>query len=116
MNYLSPSQCHAALNSIEYRHPGVNIEMFWHPYEGYQGCCIAITFAVPNSYKQGEQQTQRVNVPVPPIVSVVHFLDWLRWRLSTIALHEVNEMLWVTGENTPRVDPHSAEYWDLRTP
>jgi hypothetical protein len=111
-SYLTPAELHAALQSMEYRHPDIVINMFIHPYEGYRNVCVSISFEVPDSYKQGEQQRQCVNVPVPPIVSVEHFHDWLKWRLETIALHEVNEMYWVHGEIL--LDPHSETYWKLR--
>lgn len=112
MRYLSPVELYGELRRIDYRHPGVDITMFSHPYEGFQHVCLAIEFTVPNSYKQGEQQTQCVNVPVPPIVSAEHFQDWLKWRLVTIALHEVNELFWLDG--SIMLDPHSENYWKLR--
>lgn len=106
--YLSPPLLTALLAEVEYK-PGFSFEAFTHPVEGF---CIAIGFTVPNSYHQGEQQTQRVNVPVPPIVSAEHFHDWLDWRLDRIDAHERVEFYRVRGE--VRRDPHTEGYWALR--
>lgn len=112
MNYLSHAQLLGALSMVDIRIPGMSVELFRHPIEGFQNCCLAITFTVVDAYNTDERQTQRVNVPIPPLVSHEHFIDWLHWRLSTIAVHEVSEMLWY--DRYPAYDPHSPDYWDLR--
>lgn len=112
MKYLTPQEIRGCLSAVNYWHPDMIIDLFMHRYEGYGRVCLAITFTVPNSYKQGERQTQCVNVPVPPICNPEHFYDWLKWRLETIALHEVNEMFWVDG--LVHLDPHSESYWEAR--
>lgn len=108
--YASPDDLRQWLEQVEYRHPEVTWELFLHPYEGYNNACLAIRFTVPNAYKREATQTQRVVVPVPPILHRGHFMDWLKWRLKTIALHELNEMFWVDGK--PLLDPHTEEYWN----
>lgn len=110
-SYLSPEQLEAELSRVRLRHPAVSVRIFRHPFEGYRNVCLAIIFTVPNSYRPGEDQTQCVNVPVPPIVSPDHFHDWLLWRIQTIALHETCEMYWLDG--APMFDPHSEAYWQL---
>jgi hypothetical protein len=112
-HYMSPAQLKHALELVEYRHPSVNWQLFTHPFEGFNNVCLRITFTVPNSYKQGEAQQQGVNVPVPPIVSRDHFNDWLKWRLQTIANHEVNELFWHRDGEKPILDPHSESYWEI---
>jgi hypothetical protein len=112
MRYLSPAELYDELLRIDYRHPNVNISMFTHPYEGFQHVCVAVIFTAPNAYSPGEAQTQCVNIPVPPIVSAEHFQDWLKWRIQTIANHELNELFWLDG--SIMIDPHSDAYWKLR--
>jgi hypothetical protein len=110
--YLTPQQINHELERMKYRHPAVVMAPFIHPFEGFQNVCLAIEFTVPNAYKQGEQQKQCVNVPVPPIVSAEHFHDWLLWRMQTIVLHETCEMYWLDGK-APMYDPHSETYWKM---
>lgn len=107
MTYLTPLQIAVILRDVSYK-PGFMFSTFTHPVEGF---CLTIEFTVPNSYRQGERQTQRVNVPVPPIVSAEHFHDWLNWRLDRIDDHERVEFYKVSGEM--RCDPHSESYWEL---
>ena len=107
MKYVGPQEMKEFLERVDYRHPSFDMALFVHPDEGV---CLAISFTVPDAYKYGEPQTQRVNVPVPPITSREHFYDWLKWRMKTVALHEVNEMFWVDGK--PLLDPHSETYWN----
>src|SRR4051812_22267424 len=111
VRYLMPQEIARELEHMEYRFPGMNMALFQHPFEGFHNVCLAVEFSVPNSYKQGEQQKQCVNVPVPPIVSADHFHDWLLWRLQTIALHETCEMYWRDGKLM--YDPHSEKYWSM---
>lgn len=110
--YMNTVAIAAALYCFDYRDPDVSIEFFKHPYEGYGGACLAIVLAVPDAYHPEKMQQQRINVPVPPMVSPEHFYDWLLWRLMTVAKHEVNEFAWVSG--APRHDPHADGYWNLR--
>jgi hypothetical protein len=110
MDYYDTRQVAAHVETYSYK-PGFTFMVWEHPYEG---TCLEITFFVPNSYRQGEQQTQCVNVPVPPLVSPTHVYDWLEWRLTRIEMHELCEFSRVSGQ--PRNDPHSPEYWELGKP
>jgi hypothetical protein len=109
--YATPEELRRWFSEVEYRHPNVAMALFLHPYEGFGNVCLAISFVVPDAYKKGEVQKQNVNVPIPPITSKHHFYDWLKWRLETIALHELNELFWVEGEI--QLDPHSGKYWEI---
>lgn len=109
MMYLSSLAIAQEVARVDLRWPGAELSCFIHPYEGV---CLRIVFGVPNAYRDTEEQDQGVNVPVPPLVSVDHFHDWLRWRLGLMAQHEVSEMYWLDG--APMNDPHSKHYWELR--
>lgn len=86
--------------------PGWTFEVSHHPIEGPT---LSIGFAVPNSYRQGEQQVQCVNSPIPPLFGADHLYAWLMWRISVVEMHELAEFFKVDGK--PVYDPHSEDYW-----
>jgi hypothetical protein len=69
--------------------PGWVFEVGHHPIEGPT---LSISFAAPNSYRQGEQQVQRVNTPIPPLFGSEHLCAWLMWRISIIEMHELGRL------------------------
>lgn len=60
------------------------------------------------------------DVPMPLVHDRAGFLEWLRWRLGVLALHEVDEGLMFQGQrlNDPHgwANVHSTEPWDAMAP
>jgi len=102
---LTAAQIARDIKRVTYK-PGWTFEVGQHPIEGPT---LSIAFAVPNSYRQGEQQVQRVNSPIPPLYSREHVYAWLMWRISIVEMHELAEFFKVDGQMV--YDPHSEEYW-----
>lgn len=48
------------------------------------------------------------DVPMPLIHDRAGFLEWLRWRLGVLALHEVDEGLLFKGQRLN--DPHQVDH------
>lgn len=105
IRYLDPLTMATEVRKVT-RKPGEAFSCYVHPLEGF---CVRVEFTVPDSYHHGRMQTQGVNIPVPPIVSVEHFHDWLEWRMRIIDAHEHAEFYKVDG--VMRHDPHSDAYW-----
>lgn len=105
MAYLTAREITELSTTVTYK-PGFQFTIMRHPIEGL---CLRIVFNVPDAYRPGEQQTQGVNAPIPPLYDARHFHDWLLWRLRIIELHELCEFYRVNGELL--YDPHSLDYW-----
>lgn len=73
-----------------------------------EGTLIQIRFTVPDSYHSLELQAQGVWSFVPPVACMdsERFFDWLHWRLTRIAIHEVGEFFKVDGKRP--YDPHRS--------
>ena len=73
-----------------------------------EGPRLDISFTVVDADDINSFQEQCVKSYIPPFEHAYQFLDWLRWRLNRIAIHEVSEFFRFNGEKI--FDPHAESY------
>lgn len=73
----------------------------------FQGIWLAVAAEVEDSYHPGDSVPLRIKSPIPPMRSNADFLNWLRWRLERIEVHECHEWLRLKDDGKPLFDPHA---------
>src|SRR4051794_35643959 len=63
-----------------------------HLYQSrWEGIWLCVTADLDNSYSPGDPVTVKIRSAVPPMPHGRAFYEWLVWRLTRVAIHEVLE-------------------------
>lgn len=83
--------------------PGWEFDVYDGKFEGQH---LAIKVVLPDAYHPGETVTIQVENMLPPIPTGAYLDEWIVWRLSRIATHEVREF-YRDREGNAIFDPHA---------
>lgn len=79
-----------------------------YEYNDLEGPYLFINTWQTNAFNpEGDKVELRIASPIPPMRTILDYVEWVMWRLKMVEIHEVME--WFKYQDKRYIDPHAPK-------